>query len=108
VNSAQNESRIFSNQIFKHNQDKIEEIVLQLPVKINHSIEKENQRILEMENMIRLMDPKNVLRRGYSITTINGQTIKKNNQAKIGDTIQTVTFDFEISSTIINTKEHGE
>lgn len=108
VNSAQNESRIFSNQLIKHQQEKVEEITLLFPTKINNRLEKEQLRVLEMENMVRLMDPKNVLKRGYSITTLNGQTIQKNNQAKIGDTIQTVTFDFELSSTILKTEEHGE
>jgi exodeoxyribonuclease VII large subunit len=108
VNSAQNESRIFSSQLIKHQQEKVEEITQQFPTKINNQLEKEKLRVLEMENMVRLMDPRNVLKRGYSITTLNGQTIQKNNQAKIGDTIQTVTFDFEISSTILKTEENGE
>jgi exodeoxyribonuclease VII large subunit len=108
VNSAQNESRIFSSQLIKHQQEKVEEITLQFPSKITNRLEKEQLRVTEMENMVRLMDPRNVLKRGYSITTLNGQTIQKNNQAKIGDTIQTVTFDFEISSTILKTEEHGE
>ena len=35
------------------------------------------RKLIENENMVRLMDPKNVLKRGYSITTVNGKTITK-------------------------------
>jgi len=108
VNSAQNESRIFSSQLFKFNNEKLEEIVLLLPEKIRNQVQKEQLRVAEMENMVRLMDPKNVLKRGYSISTINGQTIQKNNPVAVGDTIKTITFDFEISSTITKKEEHGE
>lgn len=108
LNSLQNESRIFSNQLVKSNLEKIEEISSSFPGRISSQIEREKLRITDLDNMVRLMNPKNVLKRGYSITTINGQTIQKNNPVKIGDTIETITFDFEISSTIIKTEEHGE
>ena len=105
---AQKECSNYSNRLFKLNRERIAEYVVQLPLKFVNRLGKEQQHISEMENMVRLMDPKNVLKRGYSITTINGQTIQKNNQAEIGDTITTITFDFELTSTLIKKEENGE
>lgn len=105
---AQKECLNYSNRLFKVNREKLAEHVIQLPTKFANRLAKEQQQLSEMENMVRLMDPKNVLKRGYSITTINGQTLQKNNSVEIGDTIKTVTFDFELTSTIIKKEEHGE
>lgn len=105
---AQKECSNYSNRLFKLNRERIAEYVVQLPLKFVNRLGKEQQHISEMENMVRLMDPKNVLKRGYSITTINGQTIQKNNQAEIGDTITTITYDFELTSTLIKKEKNGE
>jgi len=105
---AQKECSNYSNRLFKLNRERIAEYVVLLPLKFVNRLGKEQQQLSEMENMVRLMDPKNVLKRGYSITTINGQTIQKNNQAEIGDTITTITYDFELTSTLIKKEENGE
>jgi exodeoxyribonuclease VII large subunit len=105
---AQKECLNYSNRLFKVNREKLAEHRAQLPLKFANRLAKEQQHISEMENMVRLMDPKNVLKRGYSITTINGQTLQKNNPVEIGDTIKTITFDFELTSTIVKKEEHGE
>jgi exodeoxyribonuclease VII large subunit len=49
---------------------------------------------------IKLMDPLNVLKRGYSITTINSKTISESNSVKVGDEIITKTSTFRLISTI--------
>jgi exodeoxyribonuclease VII large subunit len=105
---TQKECLNYSNRLFKVNREKLAEHLEQLPAKFANQLSKEQQSLSEMENMVRLMDPKNVLKRGYSITTIKGQTLQKNNPVEIGDTIKTVTYDFELTSTIIKKEEHGE
>jgi exodeoxyribonuclease VII large subunit len=105
---AQKECLNYSNRLFKVSREKLAEHIEQLPTKFTNRLSKEQQSLAEMENMVRLMDPKNVLKRGYSITTIKGQTLQKNNSVEIGDTIKTVTYDFELTSTIIKKVEHGE
>jgi exodeoxyribonuclease VII large subunit len=62
-----------------------------------------------MENKLELLNPENILRRGYSITTMNGIIIKGNAQVKEGDLIDTQLYEGSISSkimhkTIINKK----
>ncbi|MDD4150399.1 MAG: exodeoxyribonuclease VII large subunit [Bacteroidales bacterium] len=52
------------------------------------------------EQNIRLVDPVNVLNRGFSITKYNGKIIEKNNNFKIGDSIETITSQKKILSKI--------
>ena len=62
--------------------------------------------LMQQENVLRLVDPKNVLKRGYSITTVNGKTIQADTHLTAGDIIQTKTLDFEIESIIQNIQTH--
>lgn len=61
-----------------------------------------------MEQSVRLMDPVNVLNRGYSITMLNNKVLSESNRARTGDTIITRNATFEIKSTVIELKENHE
>jgi exodeoxyribonuclease VII large subunit len=61
---------------------------------------------IELENIrrqIKNMSPENVLKRGYSITLLNGKPIKSFEEVNKGDTIQTTIFEGNISSTVQST-----
>ena len=45
-------------------------------------------------------DPRNIIKRGYTITTINGKSISKVNQINIGDTLKTLSHSFSVTSTV--------
>ena len=57
--------------------------------------------LVQKENLVRLMDPVNVLRRGYSITTVDGHTVNAASELEEGTVIKTQSFDIEIESTVI-------
>ncbi|MDD2635661.1 MAG: exodeoxyribonuclease VII large subunit [Bacteroidales bacterium] len=57
--------------------------------------------IIDMhEQNIRLVDPVNVLNRGFSLTKYNGKIIGENNNLKLGDNIETITSQNKILSKI--------
>ena len=56
----------------------------------------------QMAHSVRLMNPINVLNRGYSISLINGKTISKSNKVKKGDKIHTKTATFNIQSEVVD------
>jgi exodeoxyribonuclease VII large subunit len=62
----------------------------------------------QKENLVRLMDPVNVLRRGYSITTVNGHTVSAASELEEGTVIKTQAFDLEIESTVMKKKIYGK
>lgn len=59
-----------------------------------------------IENSIRLIDPINVLKRGYTITLKNGQVISENNPILVGDVIETKTAAQEIVSEVKKINQH--
>ena len=62
----------------------------------------------QKENLVRLMDPVNVLRRGYSITTVDGHTVNAKMNIEEGTIIKTQAFDLEIESTVTKKKIYGK
>jgi exodeoxyribonuclease VII large subunit len=62
-----------------------------------------------IEKQVHLLHPENVLKRGYSITLKNGNTLTSGETLKTGDEIETILYQGKIISKIIstsNTKEH--
>jgi exodeoxyribonuclease VII large subunit len=71
-----------------------------LPVVVKAKFLSETNKVINVAQSIRLMDPINVLNRGFSITLLNGKTIGKNNKVKNGDLILTKTATFNVKSKV--------
>lgn len=65
-----------------------------------HTLSIESQRIDNYEARLNLLNPHNVLKRGYSITSLNGQVLKEIDRVKKGDIINTLLSDGSIASTV--------
>ena len=48
-----------------------------------------NVRIMGLESKVNLLNPENVLQRGYSVTSINGRIVKNSDQVKNNDLVDT-------------------
>ncbi len=71
-----------------------------LNISIQKRIEKEKYLLDNKSDIIKMLNPLNVLKRGYSITTINGKPIKSVSQIKKGESITTKISDGEFVSVI--------
>lgn len=60
-----------------------------------------------MIQTIKLVDPIHVLKRGYSITTLNGKTLSLKNPSEEGDVITTRTANFTLTSTVLKKETNG-
>lgn len=76
-----------------------------LMANVKHFLQAEMYRIEKMENSIKLMDPVNVLRRGYTITYARGRAVKSSEDVLDGEMILTRTFAGEIKSMIVKEKQ---
>lgn len=65
----------------------------------------EQNRFSSLEQALRYLDPANVLRRGYSITTSRGKIIKKASVLKNGMTIETRLHNGTVTSIVQSEKE---
>jgi exodeoxyribonuclease VII large subunit len=62
-----------------------------------------NNTLSAMENKLTILNPENVLKRGFTITSLNGKLLKTTESIINGDTIDTLFSDGKISS-IVNGK----
>ncbi|MBK9104233.1 MAG: exodeoxyribonuclease VII large subunit [Saprospiraceae bacterium] len=65
-----------------------------------HMISKHQQRIDFMETLLKAIDPDQVLSRGYTITSVDGQTITHAHELASGVTIQTTFIDGTVKSKV--------
>ena len=64
-------------------------------------IEGARQKISNMESMLKVLDPQNTLKRGYSITRVNGKALKSVKDLPHGEIMTTILSDGEIKSSPI-------
>lgn len=71
--------------------------------------EKPRVQLQNIENMIRILSPENTLRRGYSITRLDGKAVRDVKNVKVGSVIETRLIDgimvAEVKDTVIKNLE---
>ena len=60
----------------------------------------QKQRLDSLEKNVEILDPINVLKRGFSITKFNGKSIKNPNDLEIGQKVETILYEGEFISKI--------
>ena len=100
---------LFRQSIFRFRNDKthLDQLQSRIPGAANVLFK---SRTLQMENIqkqIRNMSPENVLKRGYSITLLNGRPVKNFKDVKPGDVIHTDILKGQISSVVQSTQKTG-
>ena len=79
---------------------KIETLQQNLIAKARNKIAKEHDNLNIMKKYLSLLNPDNLLSKGYSITTLNGKVIKSIGGLRNGDSIETKLADGTIKSTV--------
>ena len=68
-------------------------------------IQNEKQVLKSKEGILKMIDPINVLKRGYSISYNNGKAVKSVSDLKKGDDLRTIVYDGEIISSVSSKKK---
>ena len=69
---------------------------------VKYKIDKERFAVQRFEHFVSLSLPENMLKRGYSITTRNGKTIKSVSDLSVGDVITTQFSDGGVDSKVVD------
>lgn len=69
-------------------------------MKTLEQIKNEKKNLSLMSEKLRLVDPQNILKRGYSLTMLNGKILKSVHLAQKGDRLETLLRDGTIESTV--------
>lgn len=94
--------------IFKEEEQGLARIKLQLGKDVFRLIKLQRDQLNSTEKIIELVDPMNVVKRGYTLTTINGKLLRSVDEIKPGNTIETLTSDGMLESTITKIKKNHE
>ncbi len=89
-----------SEQLINHEKQQLQRQASTLHHEGLHTMQEHNQQMELFASKLKLLDPKQTLKRGYSITKLNGKYLNALTQAKVGDTIVTQLVDGTIESTI--------
>ncbi len=85
----------------------VEQWVRILKIKTFEQLRFEKQRLSGDEEKLRLIDPQNIIRRGFSINLRNGKIIKSVDQIEVGDLLETLLSDGTVESKVINKQRYG-
>lgn len=72
-----------------------EEVISQLKRKLKTEttklLRRQNEKLAQVERYVRVADPEQILKKGFSYTTINGRLLTRDLTLKVGDKIETLT-----------------
>ena len=78
----------------------IDMTMTRLTTAVNAALTANDHRLQLMQQRLTALDPKLLLKRGYSITTINGKVVRNANELKTGDEITTTLEHGQVTSTV--------
>ena len=92
--------KTLSGQFIRNEKNKWADIEKYIDLYARQRIEVEKGAILNLEGKIKILSPKNILKRGYSITRLNGKAVNNVGDLKSGDKIESYFMDGKASSIV--------
>ena len=90
---------IFREQVLK-NRNTLNQFQNLIKIRAIDQIRNEKKNLSLIQEKLRLIDPQNIIKRGYSLTMVNGKIVKSVQQLKKGDLLETRLSDGTLESTV--------
>ena len=90
---------LFRQQILKNRND-LNQFQHLLKIKITDQLKAEKKNLISAQDKLRLVDPQNIIRRGYSLTMIDGKIVKSVHQINVGTRLETRLSDGSVASKV--------
>ncbi len=100
LSDSQSSIRNNSANILKVNRTGLSQHTKMFTIQLKNLIHQKSSNLTQLENHIRMLDPTNVLKRGYSITWLNNKAILSPDEAKKGDILVTELYSGKIKSIV--------
>ena len=78
----------------------VENLQQLLPLLSRQLLNREKEKVARMENSVALLHPRNILKRGFSVTLLNGKPVTKASKLKAGDELVTQLHEGEVKSRV--------
>lgn len=100
LNNFSHNIKLSTNSIIKYNNNQIKELINNIKRYPSAIIQNKLNNIDIIEDKLKLINPQNILKRGFSVTQQNGISITDANKLKTGDKITTLLYRGKIESTV--------
>lgn len=91
--------------LLKRKHEEVHQQTRHITINTQRTLQHNQTALTNLERIVQSMDPKNVLKRGYSITQVNGKVVTHTSQIKHGDQLVTILSDGTVLSETISTKK---
>lgn len=97
---------IFREQVLK-NKNLLNQFQHLIRIRSMETIRAEKKNLNVIQEKLRLVDPQNIIKRGYSLTMLNGKIVKSVGQLEEGDLLETRLSDGIVESTVKKIAKHS-
>lgn len=106
VLSLKNDYRIVTKEIITAERNTLSLISKPIKGSLLHFFERKESDLEQLEKTVTILNPSNVLQRGYSLTLLNGKILSAKNKPKKGDLIESKTNSLTLFSRVEKTSEN--
>ncbi|MCL3781643.1 exodeoxyribonuclease VII large subunit [Prolixibacteraceae bacterium JC049] len=100
IDTAKNDLDYLSQRVVNRNRQNLKHIAQELKLQLKNTLRQQENKLEMLDRTRKLLDPQQILKRGYSITFHNGKLVKDIHLLKKGDEITTQVENGEVTSTI--------
>lgn len=86
--------------MYQISEQKLDNLIEKLKVTMDYKLEKEKMRLDNIKTKLDLLNPENILDKGYSVTLVNGKILKNVKDIKVGEIVTTKLSDGEFNSQV--------
>ena len=106
VLSLKNDYRIVTKEIITAERNTLSLISKPIKGALLHFFERKESDLEQLEKTVNILNPSNVLQRGYSLTLLNGKILSTKNKPKKGDLIESKTNSLTLFSRVEKTSDN--
>ena len=86
--------------LISQQEKQVQQLEKQLLTSVKTNMQSSNTRISSLSDKLRLLNPQNILKRGYSITSYKGTMVLNTNELKVDDIVETQTYKGSFTSKV--------
>lgn len=97
-----------SKSVFLTERNKLNQLMLHTQMYSKQQFKDEKSKLIHVEQLLGLLSPIHILKRGFSIVRMNGKAVYQVDQVNNGDLLEIQVEDGTIQSQVVNKEEHGK
>ena len=86
--------------MYRQEEQKLDNLIEMLNINVLHRLDRENSLLENLKTKLELLNPDNILSKGYSVTLVNGKILKSVKDLKVSDEVTTRVSDGEFVSEV--------